>query len=516
GLMALGTQGFVPRLRRPMEALDLGLSLLQAHLGAVAAVWALQLGLLLLLILPFTWRHPLLALPWLWWLKPWLDRGTLFVLSRSVFGQPASLWDFIGEGKAVHRRGLLAGLLWRRLSPARSFLLPIFQLEGLGGAAYRTRASVLQRQGGGIAALLTFAGLFFTVLTFLGSIGILQAMLPPGTHLNLWNLFGEALPTWFTWVLFALGLVALTLTEPFYVAAGFALYLNRRTQLEGWDLELAFRRLASRLAALLLVVGLAVGLPARAQATPEATASEPAPEAEPSIPEKGPIRPQEEALLRAQRVLREDPAFSHTREERRLVYRPSGKEPQWLKSLLDALFGPSKPKERTPSNTHFPEGLGELIALLGKIILVAGIAALLLWLLYKYRHHLGVPKVAQPEWEAPEAVAGHDIRPESLPADLPAAARALFAAGEARAALALLYRGALADLVHRRGLEIPASATEGDCLRAARIRMERNAFDTFDTLSRLWLRLAYKAEAPSLEAFESLCAAWPLAFGGRP
>ncbi len=35
--------------------------------------------------------------------------------------------------------------------------------------------------------------------------------------------------------------------EPVYVACGFSLYLNRRTVLEAWDLELVFRRLRQRL-----------------------------------------------------------------------------------------------------------------------------------------------------------------------------------------------------------------------------------------------------------------------------
>jgi hypothetical protein len=30
--------------------------------------------------------------------------------------------------------------------------------------------------------------------------------------------------------------------EPFYVAAGFAMYLNRRAELEAWDIEQEFRR----------------------------------------------------------------------------------------------------------------------------------------------------------------------------------------------------------------------------------------------------------------------------------
>jgi hypothetical protein len=30
--------------------------------------------------------------------------------------------------------------------------------------------------------------------------------------------------------------------EPFYVAAGFGMYLNRRAELEAWDIEQEFRR----------------------------------------------------------------------------------------------------------------------------------------------------------------------------------------------------------------------------------------------------------------------------------
>ena len=41
-------------------------------------------------------------------------------------------------------------------------------------------------------------------------------------------------------------LVALFLIEPLYVASDFTLYLNRRTELEGWDIEIAFRQLAAR------------------------------------------------------------------------------------------------------------------------------------------------------------------------------------------------------------------------------------------------------------------------------
>ena len=40
--------------------------------------------------------------------------------------------------------------------------------------------------------------------------------------------------------------VADTVIEPYFVGAGFSLYLNRRSELEGWDLEVEFRRMAQR------------------------------------------------------------------------------------------------------------------------------------------------------------------------------------------------------------------------------------------------------------------------------
>jgi type IV secretory pathway TrbD component len=35
---------------------------------------------------------------------------------------------------------------------------------------------------------------------------------------------------------------AVAFVEPFYVAAGFGMYLNRRVELEAWDIEQEFRR----------------------------------------------------------------------------------------------------------------------------------------------------------------------------------------------------------------------------------------------------------------------------------
>lgn len=92
---------------------------------------------------------------------------------------------------------------------------------------------------------------------------------------------------------------------------------------------------------------------------------------------------------------------------------------------------------------------------------------------------------------APTHVQSLDIRPETLPASIGAAARALWDAGEHRAALALLYRGLLSRLVHVHEVPIRASSTEGDCLALASRHLvaQRQAYVT--QLVRVWQRAVY-------------------------
>ena len=52
----------------------------------------------------------------------------------------------------------------------------------------------------------------------------------------------------------------------------------------------------------------------------------------------------------------------------------------------------------------------------------------------------------------PPALFGMELAPEKLPADVGAAAAALAREGKLREALSLLYRGALSELVHKRGV----------------------------------------------------------------
>jgi hypothetical protein len=105
----------------------------------------------------------------------------------------------------------------------------------------------------------------------------------------------------------------------------------------------------------------------------------------------------------------------------------------------------------------------------------------------------------------PSHVRDLDIRPESLPDDIAGTARALWQRGEHRAALSLLYRGALSRLVHEHAVPIRAASTEGDCMVLASRTLSSEASGFFQGLVQAWLLTVYGARTPDDAQVMSLC-----------
>lgn len=105
----------------------------------------------------------------------------------------------------------------------------------------------------------------------------------------------------------------------------------------------------------------------------------------------------------------------------------------------------------------------------------------------------------------PSHVQSLDIRPESLPDDVGQAAAVLWQRGEHRAALSLLYRGALSRLVHDHGVAIRAATTEGECLAMAKRALDAARGDFFARLVHAWQLAVYGARLPADEDALALC-----------
>jgi hypothetical protein len=137
-------------------------------------------------------------------------------------------------------------------------------------------------------------------------------------------------------------------------------------------------------------------------------------------------------------------------------------------------------------------------------IMVAALAALLGAYLVRLAGASGGISVSD-AFVPPTHVRDLDIRPETLPAEIGAAARALWDRGEHRAALALLYRGMLSRLAHVYRVPVRDSSTEGDCLSMAARYLTPRKGEYAVLLVRVWQRFVYGGEDVDTPTVYALC-----------
>ena len=231
------------RPRANFEAADLGVRLCQSSARDVftcyLAVYVPFLAVALACYEMAAWLPALV----IWWSKPWLDRTILFTLSRAAFGQRTRPTDVWHEQRQVWWSQLFRTLTLQRLSFWRSFTQPVYQLEGLRGAELRARVRQVRagRTRAGTGILSAFSCVETSISLALAS--LVYWFAPKGTESVLQLLSqGGAAAGWSDVILTLTYAAAVGFVEPFFVAAGFALYLSRRAELEAWDIEQEFRR----------------------------------------------------------------------------------------------------------------------------------------------------------------------------------------------------------------------------------------------------------------------------------
>lgn len=475
----------VIRPRSAFEGLDLGFALASRWFITHWLLWVGTALPLVLLIHCLCFSHPLLALLLCWWAKPLFETPLLYWLSRRIFREAPDVETILKSIHTLVRPRLLARLTWRRFSPARSFFMPVIFLEGMRGRDFAQRAAVLganQSAGYALSVIcLLFELLVYVSLLFLIHILIPEAIRPVAGHELLFSAQGAAALVSNTMAVLAMSLIA-----PFYVSAGFLLYLTRRTELEAWDIELRFKRLMSRkkasakgLSILFLIFCLFAFNAAPGQA---ARASAPAAE-----PERAAAKQRIEKILKSE---------DFGGEKTVTVWR--------LRSF----------KQEEASGSSFWEDfftwLIRLVAFVVKPMLWIAGGTLFVLFLYAALKYLGFsrPQARNARLNPAAELFGLPLAPDSLPDDVAGAAKRHLAAGEARAALSLLYRGALSHLIYQSFLEIPASATEGECMALVRKNRPGEEFFFFRELTQVWLEMAYGHIRPDTGRVAALCRNW--------
>jgi hypothetical protein len=225
-----------------MEAADLGVRLCQSAAGSVYVCYAMVALPLMGLALASVEIAPWLPTTVIWCAKPWLDRTILFVLSRAAFGQTTTPADVLKSQGQVWWKHFVFTWTVRRLSPWRALTQPVYQLEGLSIFRAGWRVRQIRRRSAGAAFMVMSVFALVELGLMIALLSLLYWLSPSGEGPDLTVLFSGEAPAWFALELAAVYAITVFFLEPFYVASGFGMYLNRRAELEAWDIEQEFRR----------------------------------------------------------------------------------------------------------------------------------------------------------------------------------------------------------------------------------------------------------------------------------
>lgn len=502
--MQIERLALVLRPRNAWEAVDLGMRMAASWWKIVyspTVVFTLPLAVLLIGISFTDYRFGFLGPFIFWWLKPMYDRVALYVLGQRVFGDSPTVKQTLRAMPGLWRHSnLLRGLTWARLSPWRSLLMSVDLLEGLKGQEARLRRRVLFQRVGGTAVWLT-VGLSFleSVLAFGLLLGSLVAFVPPKIIESFeWQDFvmGNASATMERCINISYAFVVMFIS-PIYTAAGFSLYLKRRSDLEAWDVEIQLRRLANahqvdktststttKAAAKVLTILLCAsvfmsGIHGSAQAQTVDTNRE---------------KDVDQAQTKLDKVL-SNPVFGGMKKQttRQFVNKAGKKKSSDMDLGLFAKIVMT---------------IAQIIRFAGWIILAVLIVLLLRLIIRNFSDWERTSKKFIP----PAEIAGLDIRPESLPKDIPATVQRLIEAGKHREALSLLLRGALSVLAHQYHIPFTRGDTEKECL----VRVKKDApvmADYFSSLVAAWCSLAYAHLTVNVSTIQQLGLDWGKVFG---
>lgn len=494
------------RLRNNWEAIDLGFAMVQHWWKSIyppLAILTVSIAVFLYVIFPLDklWIASLIF----WWLKPLYDRLVLHIISNKLFNNEITTWQALSAlPSLIWNTGFFQSMTFRRLSLSRGFNLPIWQLERLRGKQRAQRQSDLHLGAHSHAVWLTIGMIHIEIFLLISLFIIVFIFLPENTQrdffLNLMNDKGDY-EKWIDILNYIFYVSVITFLHPYYIAGSFALYLNRRTQLEAWDIELDFRKLAQRLknASKQLFSFIAVITLAFLLLTP----------AERAVADSGSANKTSDdtEILSANRLEADQ---SKEIIQQVMDTENLGKEKtvkRWVKIKKDDELDLSNNKI-----SDFFEPFSKLFSFIVEFGLWILIGIGILLLIYFRDHWLHLLNIQsrkkQSDYESPDVMFGMDVRPESLPDDIPGEAKRLWENGQQRESLSLLYRGALVQLINKESVQLQNSFTEGDVLRHAKAKLSDKKQSYLTKLTQQWRLIAYAHRHPDEADMSALFSGW--------
>lgn len=513
--MKLEEVNAVLRPRRSWEAVDLGCALVKRHSRTIFGAWMLTVFPLFVLIAAALWSHPVWASLLIVFLKPIADRIPLFVISRGMFGEAPTVRQVVRAFPGMLWRNAGVLLFTNRLSLNRCFVMPVIELEASNRKTRKERISALGRLSD-VAGSVSFFSSVIEMCMLISLVFFTIAFIPESMteemswsclEFQLSSSLGDLTPVLQFFLVYQI--IATTLVEPFYVGAGFGLYLNARSILEGWDVELSFRRIAKRLeterrgAVTVATPVKSRGSGGRVFIGLLAVFLVLSPQ--PSQAEEGDL----DEVATVEEVSDGESSVNDRKTAAEILEGPE------FEVKTSKVWVPADKVEDEPEESSTRSGIAGFSDFLGFVFwcfIVAALGVIVYLIVNAMRGRRIVLPATAPEVRGKGITTyqGMNIAPQSLPYDIATAARNLWSEGRQTEALGLLYRGAISWMVHAASLAIEESFTEGDCQRLVNRSLPASGeAGYFDRLTGNWVMAAYGLMPPSDEEFSRLCDAWP-------
>jgi len=497
------------RLRNPWEAVDLGFAMVRRWWKSIyipLAILTFGIGIPLFFIVPEDqlWIAGMIF----WWLKPLYDRLVLHIISHKLFNDELTSWQALKAlPSLIWNTGFFQSMTFRRFSLSRGFNLPIWQLEQLRGEPRASRQRILHIASHSQAIWLTIGLWIIEGILSLSLFVLLLLFLPESLQQDfLENLFSSNnidYARWLDILNYCFYIVVVTAVHPFYIAGNFALYINRRTQLEAWDIELDFRKLASRLKQTsqhLLPVMFIAFFTLFFSASLFLFSS-------PSYAENPEANNETEYLNRDRlpadksKAIIKEVMLTENLDDKEISHRWIKKDKK--KIDLDPVFWLKLKAFLEPTAKVFA-----FIIEFGLWILIAIGILLLIYFRERWMYLFQGKRDSTDEYQSPDVMFGMDVRPESLPSNIIDEARKLWQSKQHREALSLLYRGALVRLINQEKVKLQNSHTEGDVLKLASLTLNNSKQGYLKSLTTQWQLIAYAHRSPNESDMKMLFDRW--------
>lgn len=550
--------------RNAWQAMDLGVRIYQTWWKPLTLIWLTVTLIPLLLILFLTGEDYAFwgVFGW-WWLKPLWERPLLEYCARALFSDAPTVKQLIRDFPRHTLSGITPWLFFRRLDPSRGMRLAVTQLEKQRGESYKLRVRNLSLGINDHSGSLTALMLLIEQLIMIGIIMLIAMLAPDQYYLREvdWLLDSSR---YAAWIAVGAWYLAMVLCEPLYICCSFALYLNKRTWLEGWDLELGMRQIGEKRQTLLAKIGTplllicVLGISqwptsgyASSQAQTQASSqtqtqaySQDQAQTDQSLQDSPQENTPENAQLRAIEILsgtefmpmqtneswrfkelwaddvKDEEDEEESERDMSFFKKIANAIVDWFSDILKDIFVDAVKEEQNADDSFEWPTVAEVFRFIIWVIVVS----LSIWVALHARRWLAL--IQKKKRYSPRAthVAGLDIRPESLPDDVSKHVLAALENGNLRDALSLLYRATLSTLLSRIDVDLVPGATESECLRAlekakspAEQRQSHRAGIAFlQTITPLWMSTAWAHRPPQSDEIRALALQWRQLFQRTP